>query len=443
MSEKKSLFQKLRDDLRRSSSGQLHRKSSYELFGFERDPFLSPRDLFGENLFIERDMVLSDLVKTLGACCFSHFQADSSSPFRHLLLHGLRGSGKSSMVQFLTRNWDQIDLHGFKSVYVDLFSWQAPFNLDGEILSSDASPINYDRFLTSLASFTTPIILFVDGIDLTLTGSFAIPRLSELFQALNSRLPHGFIFVGLMSSLGLASLSPDLRQYLFSYFSDFFFYPVFSRLELRDLLLKRMAGARSPFELFSSKTLDLIIENSFGLPHLALFLAKVCLDRLILLKRFEGTDKLTASLTSRILEEYHFSVAKQLIESIDSEDESDSFIAMLTPKRKEILAAVLFEQYRARNFFSDARVDGLRNSELADMFLVNLSTMNYHLKPLLLSKLLSEGKHPQDYRSKLLTFEWDSPIAFAAEIFIVYHHLRDKVFALEPAALLLSRRTEE
>jgi hypothetical protein len=195
---------------------------------------------------------------------------------------------------------------------------------------------------------------------------------------------------------------------------------------------------RKPTDLFSTKALDVIADYSMGLPPIALKIATACLNELII----QNLEKTTASVVNSVVNQMGFQNAVALIESMDKDEEEDP-ITILTPKRRDIITAILGHQIREHFFFPATGVDGLRSSDLAEFFGVNLSTMNYHIKPLTQTTplpILEAKDDVHDARSKIFCVNWDSPIATAVEILTVQYKLRQERFNVKDQSILIQRR---
>ena len=132
----------------------------------------------------------------------------------------------------------------------------------------------------------------------------------------------------------------------------------------------------------------------------------------------------------------------QLVETVDAGHDEET-TSLMTPKRRDIIAAILSHQIREQYFFPKTGVEGLRSSDLAELFGVNLSTMNYHLKPLTSSlnvPFLEVIEDVHDARSKIFCVNWQSHMANVLEIITVFQHLRQEKYNITPSAILLSRR---
>ncbi|MHA1969602.1 MAG: hypothetical protein ACW964_17620, partial [Candidatus Hodarchaeales archaeon] len=217
-----------------------------------------------------------------------------------------------------------------------------------------------------------------------------------------------------------------------------FFFPIFSRAEIRKLITQRLRVSRNPTDLFSAKSIESLADYSLGIPTIALKIATACLNELIV----QNADKVTTNITKTVISQMGFLEIVHLVDSMDSDpdDETGSF---LTPKRREIITNILCHQIRESFFFPPTGTEGLRSSDLAELFGVNLSTMNYHLKPLTSSTpiaILEAKDDIHDARSKIFCIDWDSPISNALEIITVYQHLKHDQYHVKPTAILSSRR---
>ena len=80
-------------------SGQFPHISVYERLGFpSSNPFPLEVDLNDSLFFIEREDVFEKFAGKLGNAIHL-FEQDPASQYRHLLVHGLRGTGKSTIAQ--------------------------------------------------------------------------------------------------------------------------------------------------------------------------------------------------------------------------------------------------------------------------------------------------------------------------------------------------------
>ena len=275
------------------------------------------------------------------------------------------------------------------------------------------------------------------------TGHPAIPRLNQFIKEIEEAAPFGVIVIGFMGSLTLTVLMDldqqrNARDFYGCFSPDNFFYPVFSTNEIRRLIYLRLDVVRRPTDLFSSRAIDRIAIHSLGLPAVALQLATACLDELII----QDGEKVTVATADSVIKQLGYESAVKLVETLTTPS-NEEITSFLTTKRREIIASILAHQTREQFFFPPTEVDGLRSSDLADQFAVNLSTMNYHLKPLTSSSpipILKTKDDAHDGRSKIYYVDWQSPMAVAVEIITVFHRLKQERFHIAPEALLIARR---
>lgn len=422
------LADKLREALKAGRSGQLAQQSPYSRFGLSHDPFRLDVDPASPDFLLTREQVLLEFAIQIGNA-IRLFDEDPASPFRHLLAHGLQGCGKSFLARHFDREWTQIGFQDYQTLYTDLSTWK--------------EPLDYEEFLKQIGFIEKPLIIFVDCLDFIITGTPAIPRVREFMGDIEARARHGVIIIGFVNSLTLTVLLDDeykiLSRIFLSYFNpEHFFFPVFSKNEIIELLSQRLKVARSPTELFSSKALELIADHSLGIPTVALQLASACLNELIV----QAKHKATVPIVTTVITQGGYIDALRLVESIDHEVDED-MASIITPKRRKIIAIILSHQLRERFFFPPTGIDGLRSSDLAELFGVNLSTMNYHLKPLSSSDstpILEVKDDALDARSKIFYVNWQSHMASALEIITVYHRLQQARYNIQPATILSSRR---
>jgi len=434
------LADKIKEALKAGRSGQLAKKTPFERFGLTQDPFRSDADLNNPDFFVAREKVLLDFAILVGNA-IRLFEEEPLSPFRHLLAHGLRGSGKSYLARHFDREWDQIGFQDYVTVYTDLSSWGEPIEV--QFSSSSKTLETYEKFLSKIKLVDKPLIIFIDDLDYTITGTPAIPRIKQFIADIEARAENGVIIIGFVNSITLSILSEDThkilaREFLSLFNPEYFFFPVFSKTEIRRLIMQRLSVARNPMDLISAKAIDTIADYSLGVPTVALQLAADCLKELIV----QDIDKVTTRIVNAVLEQEGYTEAVELVESVDK-DTSEETINLITSKRRDIIAAILGHQLQERFFFPATGVDGLRSSDLADLFAVNLSTMNYHLKPLtstLPIPILKAKDDVHDARSKIFYVDWDSHMTSALEIITVYQRLRQKKYRIEPTAIFLPRR---
>lgn len=440
-----NLADKIKKALEDGRSGQYVRKSPYERFGLKKNPFRQDNqdmDIMAADLHIMREDVLVDFAVKLGNA-IRLFEQDQDSRFRHFLVHGLRGGGKSRLAQEFHRDWANFGFNEFETAYSCLSRWKDPTEPRGPYEASNSTLATYERFLDHIRRMDKALIVFLDDIDLMVTGHPAIPRLNQFIQEIEEAALHGVIVIGFLGSLTLTVLMDldqqrNTRDFYACFSPDHFFYPVFSTNEIRRLIQQRLDVVRLPTGLFSSKAIDRIANHSLGLPAVALRLATACLDELII----QDAEKVTAAMADFVIKQLGYDQAAKLVQAIDTpaDEEISSF---LTLKRREIIASILDHQTREKFFFPPTEVDGLRSSDLADQFAVNLSTMNYHLKPLTSSSsipILRTKDDAHDGRSKIYYVDWQSPVAAAVEIVTVFHRLTQERFHIAPEALLIARR---
>ncbi len=436
---------KIKEALQAGRSGQVSRKTPYERFGFQQNPFQLKSTHSIEESFIMREDVLINFATQIGYA-IRLFEEDSSSPFRHQLTHGIHGSGKTTVAQHFTEEWEKFGFNDYETIFTSLKNWREPQQARGLYSASSKTLQTYERFLNEILRATKPLIVFVDDFDFTVTGTSAIPRCSEFFGDIISRAPFGAIIIALVSSLTLTVLSEientNLSRSFYSNFNpDHFFFPVFSKTEVRQLLTKRLRDVRKSIDLFSVKSLEVIADHSMGLPTIALKIASACLHDLIT----QDIERVTSSLVKNVIKQAGFRNAVSLIESLDR-DEGDESVNIFTQKRRDIVISILQHQTRERFFFPPTGVDGLTISNLAQQFGVNLSTMNYHIKPLtqtLPIPILESKDDVHDARSKILKVDMKTPIASALEILAVYHRLQPERYHVSTHSIQVGHREDE
>jgi DNA-binding MarR family transcriptional regulator len=438
------LADKIKEALEAGRSGQYAKKTPYERFGFSQNPFRSDVDPDDPEFLVAREDVLLEFAIQVGNA-IRLFEEDPVSPFRHLLTHGLRGSGKSSLARHFDREWGKIGFQDYETLFADLSAWQEPLELQEQYGSSVKTLETYEKFLARIKQFNKPLIIFIDELDYTITGTPAIPRIKQFISDIEYFAQYGVIIIGFVNSLTLTVLldsDPKIlaRSFLSFFNPEYFFFPVFSKSEIRKLLTQRLRVTRNPMELFSTKALDLIADYSLGLPIVALRIATDCLNELII----RNTDKANKSIVDAVINQFGYIDALKIVETVEKGGDEDN-TSLITPKRKDVIAAVLYHQLRERYFFPATGVDGLRSSDLAELFGVNLSTMNYHLKPLTSLgpiPLLQTNDDIHDARSKIFSIEWTSHIAHALEIITVYQRLQGKQYRIKTTSIFSPRRRE-
>jgi hypothetical protein len=436
------LADKIKEALKAGRSGQLAKRTPFERFGFPQDPFQQKVDPNNPDFYVAREEVLLDFAIQIGNT-IRLFEEDPLSPFRHLLAHGLRGSGKSHLARHFDREWDQIGFQDYITIYTDLSLWREPF--ENQYSSSTKTIETYETFLKNITLVDKPLIIFIDDLDYTITGTPAIPRIRQFMADIEARAENGVIIIGFVNSITLTVLSetnqkPLARDFL-SYFNpEYFFFPVFSKTEIRRLITQRLSIATNPLDLFSAKAIETIANLSLGIPSVALQLSSDCLEEIII----QDVNKVTTRVVNAVVSEKGYNFAVELVESVD-EDTPEETTSLLTPKRRDIIAAILGHQLQERFFFPATGVDGLRSSDLADLFAVNLSTMNYHIKPLtstLPIPILEAKDDVHDARSKIFYVKWNSHMAYALEIITIHQQLTQQKYNINPDTLFVSRRKQ-
>lgn len=446
------LAEKLREALKAGRSGQVDAKSPFERFGFSHDPFLMKVDPSDPAFLVAREDVLLNFARQVGNA-IRLFEEDSRTPFRHLLVHGLQGCGKSFLARHFNREWDQIGFQDYDTLYADLSIWREPLEIQESLDSPTQTFQTYEQFLRQITLVEKPLIIFVDSLDYTITGTAAIPRFREFLADILRQAQYGVIIIGFMQSLTLAVLSEadyvSTSHSLFAYFNpQFFFFPVFSKSEITQLLTQRIKLARSPIEVFTPRVIEIIADHSLGIPTVALQLASDCLHELVV----HDLNKATVRTLEPLIRRLGYDAVVQLVNSLDSNSDEEEITSLITPKRREIIALILCQQHRERFFFPTTGEDGLRSTFLARELGVNLSTMHYHLKPLTSTfplPILETIDDVHDARSKIFTVNWKSPIprwksylASVLEILTVYHRLSPRKYDIKPSTILLARREQ-
>ncbi len=438
------LADKIAQKLRAARSGEISIKSPYERLGFSGDPFLIDVDLNDPKYLVEREDVFLQFAERLGLAIHA-FEEDRDSNFRHLLSHGLLGTGKSSLALHFVKNSKYFGFGDFEVIYTDLDTWKADLEVRNQYDNPSTSLEKFDNFLRNLAPITKPVIIFIDNMDRMVVGGPEIPRAREFFAEVKLHATHGFIVIGFILSMTLSVLQEtdeqaQARAFLTFFNPGHFFFPVFSKYEIQELLLQRLNIVKRPVGIFTPNALTLIADYSFGVPRVALNLASDCLNHIIV----EGLDRVTSKTVKDVLNNSGYNLATRIVESITREEENELTV-LLTSKRREIVSKVLGHQLRERFFFPPTEMDGLRSSDLAEHFGVNLSTMNYHLKPL--SKtypvpLLRTKDDLTDARSKIFYIDWQTHIATALEIIVIYQRLAADKYNIKPETILISQRRD-
>ena len=454
------LAEKLKEALEKGRSGQFVRENPYERLGLKDNPFHPKFRPNNEDVFIIREDVLVNLAMQIGNA-IRLYEENDTTPFRHLLTHGLFGCGKTSTALHFTEDWAEFGFQDYETLYTNLSEWQPPNEYYEDYGASSQVLLTYERFLDKIRQVSKPLILFIDDLDYTVTGNPAIPRIPEFILDIEKRAPHGVIIIGLINSLTISILSDadqiisqantlsemaeaeDFAKKSRSFFSNFnpdrFFFPIFSKSEINNLIDKRLRVVRKSSDLFSVKSIDKIAKYSMGLPINALDIASACLTELVA----KELDKATASIVTKVADQLGYSTGIKLVDSINH-DEVDEKKA-LSPQRRKIVSYILESQYRDRFFYPKKHLTGLRSSDLAKFIDVNLSTMNYHIKFLTETpnRILESKTDVHDARSKIFYVDWESPIASAVEILTVYHKLQPGKYNVTSQAILLPRRETE
>lgn len=448
---------KMKEALQAGRSGQYAKKSPYERFGFKKDPFQLKIINDDTVPLVIREDVLVDFAVRIGNA-IRLFEENSSSPFRHLLTHGLRGSGKTTVALHFVNEWTEIGFQDYETKYTSVSSWRNPDELP-EIYSTSTQTLqSYSRFLSEVQAVSKPLILFIDDLDFTVNGTAAIPRINDFLNDIESRAPFGVILIGFINSLTLSIVSEPhtvadtrsffdnfkpvyFRTFLPNFNPEHFFIPVFSKSEIENLLKQRLHSAHRSDDLFSIKAFDTIADYSMGLPIIALKIASACLDELII----READRITRRVVKGVVNQFGYQQAISLIESMINEDKEETS-SILTPKRRDIISSILEHQIREYFFFPPTKMEGLRSSFLADFFGVNLSTMNYHIKPLTSTEpfpILETKDDDTDARSKIFKVNLESPMASAVEILTVRHKLQHDRYNVTPQSISIHRREAE
>lgn len=438
------LADKIKEALKAGRSGQGTRTTLLERFGFKSDPFQLKFDPEADKPFIPREDVLIDFAKQLGYV-IGLFEDDPSTPFRHLLMHGVHGIGKTTLALHFVEERETYGLQDFSTIYANLSNWRDPDTVREEFSVSNRTLQTYQRFLEDLKATDNPVIIFVDDFDYTITGTAAIPRMRRFLADIDSHAPNGFIIVGLVSSLTLTVLAePDYintaRTFYANFNPDIFFFPVFSKSEIRRLLTYRLRDVRRSTNIFSVKSLDTIANYSMGIPTTALRIASACLNELIV----QNLDQVTSSVVQDIVEQAGFQQGVSLLESTEHETD-DETVNILTHKRREIIASLLEHQTREKYFYPPTKIEGLRISDLAQLFGVNLSTMNYHIKPLTHTTPIPilETITISDGRSKLFRIDKNSPLATALELITIYFKLQPERYHVDSESIQITQREDQ
>lgn len=446
------LADKLREALKAGRSGQVDAKSPFERFGFSQDPFLMAVDSSDPTFLVAREDVLLNFARQVGNA-IRLFEEDPHTPFRHLLVHGLQGCGKSFLARHFHREWDQIGFQDYATLYADLSIWREPLQIQESFDSPTLTFQTYEQFLRQIKLIEKPLIIFIDSLDYTITGTAAIPRFREFFTEIQKQAQYGVIIIGFMQSLTLSVLSEaeymSTSHSLYSHFNpQFFFFPVFSKSEIIQLLAQRVQLGRSPMEIFTPRVIEIIAEHSLGIPTVALQLASECIHELVV----HDLDRATVRTIEPLIRRLGYDIIVQLVNSLESDSDEEEITSIITPKRREIIALIICQQHRERFFFPAIGEDGLRSSFLADELGVSNSTMNYHLKPLTTTfplPILETIDDMRDARSKIYSVNWKSPIphwksfiASVLEVLTVYHRLKPRKYDIKPSTILLTRREQ-
>ncbi len=230
-----NLADKIKEALEAGRSGQYAKKTPYERFGFKRNPFLLDVEPTDSLYQIAREDVLLEFALQVGNA-IRLLEEDLASPFRHLLAHGLRGSGMSTLARHFDKEWDKIGFQDYETLYTNLSSWRAPIELQEEYGSSEITLETYEKFLNQIKLIDKPLILFIDDLDYTINGTPAIPRISQFMSDVTSNTQHGVIVIGFVNSLTLAVLLEGDQKILahtfLSFFNpEYFFFQSFRKLK--------------------------------------------------------------------------------------------------------------------------------------------------------------------------------------------------------------------
>ncbi len=148
---------KIKEALQAGFSGQTDLENPYKRLGLPTNPFQHKLAESDEHSVVIREDVLIGFAKQIGYA-IRLFEGDPSSPFRHLLTHGLRGCGKTTSILHFTDQWSEIGFRNYQIIYENLSNWIEPSEFRETYSASNKSLKTYKRFLNDIANVSKPLI---------------------------------------------------------------------------------------------------------------------------------------------------------------------------------------------------------------------------------------------------------------------------------------------
>lgn len=417
-----NLNKKIKEALKAGRSGKFFGRSPYEFFDLEENPFRVEVDPFDIDYHIEREQFIIDFAKRVGYS-IQLFESDPTSTDSNFLVHGSRGSGKTFLSNFFHQNWS---IWGFSDYETKIIDFSSLIELNNDDLSISRS---YNSFLNQIKTSKRPQIVIADNIDYTITGNDFIPRFETFLKEIKEEARYGVFIIGFIRSFTLYTIthtaSFNERIFLSLFHSNRFFIKNFENKEIKSLLLKRLKKVGKENSLFTNSSLDLIALISFGNPIVALKLADDCLTELI---NLPDLNKVTKTITKDVAKRKGYIFSYKIVQSIfESEESEDTELSILfTSKRQEVILSIFNHQFREKYFYPSETTGGLNPSELGKILNVNMSTLSYHIKPLVYDctfPLLEVRGHPLDARSKMYRVNMKSHVSYALELFMIHKYL--------------------
>ncbi len=396
-----------------------------EYFGFIRDPF-DPILLFQHlkdiyvvsarqaPLFEHVGRIIENYRKRLQSSRFR----DESNKSIHALIRGPMGAGKTVLLKVLELSLPKTrHVPRLKPAFLDLHE------LIGTTTLSDDARVRWQRWLADVDREMDQVdrsfegmVIFVDGMEFLLSSRSPLGTLQSLSWMIRDVFDFEPLFIGTMRTCvfhwilarndGESSSLVHETILKFIDSGNMLRIPLLTASDLVELLKRRLDYCSSSVASWvSSEALMLMSHYSAGLPGIALELLKLSLNHLKEL----GSRRLLPRHVQFVAKQHGFlDTSTMSKDSLDWRDLSDrqKQVLFLLLQREAWKYLVTTVNIRLNEDISVVEhLEGYTNKQIALHLGINLSTLTYHLKPLIhgaeRSSFLITRRNDDDNRSKV------------------------------------------
>lgn len=329
----------------------------FAAFGFSEDPFSDNLPDKNEYSFYERKDPLISVVEKMARCIKSN---------TGFLVVGPGDVGKTIALKYAARLFnEEMEELGHMADYIDAKSWILNNNNENPDKGEVADFKNgFDQWLVD-TDFSKTSALIIDHADMVLE------RLDVYCREIRAEVGEKpFCIVCVLSPLVYDLMLQDIPEIKDEFFADVLWIRPMKKEEIIPLLKTRMDSVRmenftkeskdAEITPFTEESLNLIAEHSFGLPGLALYIARECMRQ----AHDFGKDIIDKDIVDFSARALGFDVARQIVEGK----------LKFSKTKREILESVVI-----RGRFATIQ-KGVTGQELLQKLEVAPSTLSYHFQ---------------------------------------------------------------